>query len=105
MTTIEPGIEVHIASFVVQHRDTAAKALEEMVGDCADLELALSGDTRSVVICESADRHAVMERVDQLQSVPGVLNVLLVYHHAEPACALDEALPTLSIVSATGAAP
>ena len=46
-----------------------------------------------------------MERVDQLQSVPGVLNVLLVYHHAEPAHALDEPLPSLSILSATGATP
>ena len=39
-----------------------------------------------------------------LQAVPGVLNVLLVYHHAEPAHALDEALPSLSILSATGEA-
>ena len=62
----------------------------------------VAGGTRSVVICESADRHAVMARVDQLQAVPGVLNVLLVYHHAEPAHALDEALPPLSILSATG---
>ena len=59
-------------------------------------------DTRSVVLCESADRHAVMDRVDQFKEVPGVLNVLLVYHHAEPAHALDEALPSLSILSATG---
>ena len=78
-----PAPDINIASFVIQHRDTA-------------------GGTRSVVICESADRHAVMARVDQLQAVPGVLNVLLVYHHAEPAHALDEALPSLSILSATG---
>jgi nitrate reductase NapD len=97
--------EVHIASFVVQHRDSAAGALSMMIGAHDDLELALSGGTRSVVICESSDRHAVMERVDQLQAVPGVLNVLLVYHHAEPSHALDEPLPSLSIVSATGAAP
>jgi len=94
--------EVHIASFVIQHRDSAAGALAEAIAAHADLDLALAGGTRSVVICESADRHAVMERVDQLQSVPGVLNVLLVYHHAEPAHALDEPLPSLSIASATG---
>lgn len=102
MSQPRPDAEVHIASFVVQHRDTAAGALAAMIADHPDLDLALAGDTRSVVICESADRHAVMERVDQLQSVPGVLNVLLVYHHAEPAHALDEPLPSLSIASATG---
>ena len=102
MSRHRPEAEVHIASFVIQHRDTAAKALAEMIDGNDDLDLALTGETRSVVICESADRHAVMERVDALQAVPGVLNVLLVYHHAEPAHALDEPLPSLSIVSATG---
>jgi nitrate reductase NapD len=96
--------DVHIASFVIQHRPTAGDKLAEVIATCADLELALRAETRSVVICESADRHAVMERVDQLQAVPGVLNVLLVYHHAEPAHALDEPLPTLSILSASGEA-
>lgn len=94
--------EVHIASFVVQHREGAGPALAAMIAAHADLELAVPGDTRSVVLCESADRHAVMDRVDQFKEVPGVLNVLLVYHHAEPAHALDEALPPLSILSATG---
>ncbi|KAF1693093.1 chaperone NapD [Pseudoxanthomonas koreensis] len=86
--------EVHIASFVVQHRDDAGAALAAMVAAQADLELALSSPTRSVVLCETADRHAVMDRVDQLKEVPGVLNVLLVHHHAEPRHALDEPLPT-----------
>ncbi|WP_024867553.1 chaperone NapD [Pseudoxanthomonas suwonensis] len=85
--------EVHIASFVVQHREDAGAALAAMVAACPDLELAIPGPTRSVVLCESAQRHAAMDRVDQLQAVPGVLNVLLVYHHAEPAAALDEPCP------------
>lgn len=68
-----------------QHRETAADALAAMIREHADLDLALASSTRSVVICGPADRHAVMARVDQLQAVPGVLNVLLVYHHAEPA--------------------
>ena len=93
--------EIHIASFVVQHRDDAGPALAAMVAGCADLELALPGATRSVVLCESARSHAAMDRVDQLQAVPGVLNVLLVYHHAEPAHALDEPLPTGAASGAT----
>ena len=91
--------EVHIASFVVQHRGDAAAALAAMVAGHADLELAIPGPTRSVVLCESADRHAVMDRVDALREVPGVLNVLLVYHHAEPGQALDEPLPTANASS------
>ena len=98
-----PAPDIHIASFVIQHRDTAGGALAAMIREHADLDLALAGGTRSVVICESADRHAVMERVDQLQAVPGVLNVLLVYHHAEPAPALAEPLVTSTVTPANGA--
>ncbi|WP_257385337.1 chaperone NapD [Tahibacter caeni] len=96
--------EIHIASFIVQHRDSAADALAAWIAGHADLELALSGPARSIVICESADRHAVMQRVDALQALPGVLNVLLVYHHAEPAQALAEPLSS-SLTSANGAPP
>ena len=81
--------EVHIASFVVQHRQEAGPALAAMIADCPDLELGLAGDTRSVVICESEDRYLVMDRIEQLRAVPGALNVLLVYHHAEPRQALE----------------
>lgn len=92
MNTAPSDDEVHVASFVVQHREGSVPALAALAGAQPDLELVIPGATRSVVLCESADRHAVMERVEQLQAVPGVLNVLLVYHHAEPRHALDAAL-------------
>lgn len=100
MSAIRPADEVHIASFVLQHRPDAGPALAAAIAAHADLELAVPGPTRSVVLCESADRHAVMERVDQLQAVPGVLNVLLVYHHAEPPDALDLPLPDSTVTGA-----
>jgi nitrate reductase NapD len=92
MNTAAQEDEVHIASFVVQHREGTGAALAGAVADHPDLELAVAGSTRSVVLCESADRHAVMDRVARMQAGPGVLNVLLVYHHAEPGHALDELL-------------
>ncbi|MDI9237460.1 chaperone NapD [Lysobacter sp. LF1] len=94
--------EVHIASFVVQHRAEAAGALAAHIDQSPDLELALSGEFRSVVLCECTDQYAVLDRIDTLRALPGVLNVALVYHHAEPREALDAPLPT---VSDTGASP
>jgi nitrate reductase NapD len=85
--------EVHIASFVVQHRPASDAALAAMIGECPDLELALASETRSIVICDSEDRYRVMDRIEQMRAVPGVLNVLLVYHHAEPRQDLDLPLP------------
>lgn len=84
--------EVHIASYVVQHREEAGAALAALAAADAGLELAVAGATRSVVLCECAGRHAVSAYVDRLQQLPGVLNVLLVYHHAESGHALDEPL-------------
>lgn len=94
----QPGDdELHIASFVIQHRTDAAEALAAAIAAAPELELAIPGQTRSVVLCESADRYAVMDRVDQLRAVPGVLNVLLVYHHAEPRDALEAEITTRAV--------
>lgn len=97
--------ELHIASFVIQHRDDATAALAAAIAAHADLELAIPGGTRSVVLCESTDRYAVMDRVEALRSVPGVLNVLLVYHHAEPREALEAEVDTLPEPQSAGVQP
>ncbi len=82
--------EVHIASFVLQHRGDALPAVQAEVAAHPALELAIAGATRSVVVCETSDRHLVMDLIERLRGIQGVLNVLLVYHHAEPGPALDE---------------
>lgn len=97
-----PTDEVHIASFVVQHRADASDALTAHVAAATDMEIALAGEIRSVVLCECADQYAILDRIDALRALPGVLNVALVYHHAEPRDALDA---SLSPISETGVAP
>ena len=49
MNAPAPDAEVHIASFVIQHRETAADALAAMIREHADLDLALAGDTVNAV--------------------------------------------------------
>lgn len=102
MTSGSATTELHIASFVVQHRREAAAALTAAMAVHSDLELARSSEFRSIVLCESDDRHALIDRMETLRAVPGVLNVALVYHHAEPRAALDEPMPARMD---TGAAP
>lgn len=82
--------ELHITSVIVQHRAEAAAALAAHVADMSPaLELAIPGEHRSIVLCEGESQHAIVERLDALRAIPGVLNVTLVYHHAEPREALD----------------
>jgi len=97
--------EVHIASFVVQHRVEASEAIDAYIAASDDLDLAVRAQTRSVVLCECDDQYAVLDRVDALRALPGVLNVALVYHHAEPREALDAPLPSASDTQASGVAP
>jgi len=97
--------DVHIASFVVQHRVEAAETIDAYIAGSDDLDLAVRAQTRSVVLCECADQYAVLDRVDALRALPGVLNVALVYHHAEPREALDAPVRSASDIEASGVAP
>ncbi|KAF1722289.1 chaperone NapD [Pseudoxanthomonas wuyuanensis] len=87
--------EVHIASFVVQHRREAAAALAAAVAACQALDLAVAGEFRSIVLCESEDQYALIDHIETLRAVTGVLNVSLVYHHAEPRAALEAPMPQI----------
>jgi len=97
--------DVHIASFVVQHRIEAAEAIDARIAASDELDLGARADTRSVVLCECADQYAVLDHVDALRALPGVLNVALVYHHAEPREALDAPVRSASDPQASGVAP
>jgi nitrate reductase NapD len=94
--------ELHITSVIIQHRAEAAAALAACIGEMAPaVELAIPGDHRSIVVCEGDSQHAIVERLDALREIPGVLNVTLVYHHAEPRDALDVSISAPG-VPATG---
>ncbi len=82
--------ELHISSLVVQHRPEAFARLAATVQARAGMEIAARGDTRCVVLCETDDQRHLMDRIDELHAVEGVLTVSLIYHHAEPRAALDE---------------
>lgn len=92
MITDRAVADVHIASFVVQHRADAMDVIVNHVAGLPALELAMPGQHRSIVLCESADQYALMDSMEALRLLPGVLNVLLVYHHAEPEHALSQRL-------------
>ena len=81
--------ELHIASFVVQHRAEAMPALAAHVAATAGMELSLPGEVRSVVLCEGENQYELIDRIEGLRAIDGVINATLVYHHAEPPEALD----------------
>ncbi len=76
--------EWHLASLVVRHRPDAIPALAATIDRAQGLELALQDETRSVLLQESDGTAGLMDNIRQLESVPGVYAVNLVYHHIEP---------------------
>jgi nitrate reductase NapD len=60
----------------------------------ADLELHAADESGKMVITLESDTEAViLERLEQISSLEGVLAANLVYHHSEDAASLEEEIP------------
>ncbi|WP_267220476.1 chaperone NapD [Dyella silvae] len=85
----------HISSLVVLHRPDAADRLKAFVDQYPALDIAVRGDCRCVMVCETDSQRAVMDLIDALEALPGIINVSLIYHHVEPQAAMDERVSPL----------
>ena len=88
----ESAREWHCASLVVRHRADALPAIAAAVEQASGLEIALRGETSSVLLQESEGTAGLMDNIALVESVPGVYAVNLIYHHIEPQ-APDGAVP------------
>ncbi|WP_081500628.1 chaperone NapD [Dyella japonica] len=86
--------EHHISSLVVLHRPEATDALKAFVDHRPALDIAVQGDCRCVMVCETDSQRAVMDHIDALEALPGVINVSLIYHHVEPRAVMDDVMET-----------
>ncbi|PAU62789.1 glutamate synthase [Pseudomonas sp. PIC25] len=72
---------LHIASLLVHCRPEALAALKDNLRLLPDLELHQESPAgKLVVVLEAEHESRILERLDQIQSLPGVLNAVLVYH-------------------------
>ncbi len=81
---------IHIASFVVQHRADALPELDRAVAALDCVELAAREGGRSVLLAESASEGALLDQIDILRQIDGVLAINLVHHHAESETELQQ---------------
>lgn len=81
---------LHIASFVVHHRPEAAAVLDHAVAASCGIELALRDAGRSVLLCEAENEFELMQSIEALRALDGVIGVSLVHHHAEAKDSLME---------------
>ena len=77
--------ELHISSIVVHVRPeaaaAAARSIESMPG--AEIHQRLAGG-KLIVTLETAGTGEIMQHIERINDLPGVVSTALVYHHWEP---------------------
>ena len=86
--------ELHIASCVVRVRPEALEAaialIEAVIGSAISARDPIG---KVVIVMEGASTGALLDQMDQIRKIPGVLNLEMVYQHAEEESVMKELLP------------
>ncbi|MFZ5551284.1 MAG: chaperone NapD [Pseudomonadota bacterium] len=83
--------ELHIAGVLVHLQPAALDALQRTVGTIDGAEVYQhTPDGRAVLVLEAPSAAALLDTLDTIRALPGVLNVSLAYQHAEPLSAMQE---------------
>jgi nitrate reductase NapD len=95
--------EHHISSLVVLHRPDAVDVLKAFVELRDTLDIAIQGECRCVMVCETDNQRAVMDHIEAMEALPGIINVSLIYHHVEPHDVMDEPVSPGTTLQGAGA--
>lgn len=85
--------ELHIASCVTRVRpealDAAIVRIEAVIGNTISARDPIG---KVVIVIEGATTGALLDQMDDIRKIPGVLNVEMVYQHAEEESVMKELL-------------
>lgn len=85
--------EHHIASCVARVRPEALEAvlgpIEAVIGSPVSARDAIG---KLVIVLEGASTGALLDQMEEIRKIPGVLNVEMVYQHAEEESVMKELL-------------
>ncbi len=83
--------DIHIAGVFVQSRPASLAQVQAAIDALEGAEVfRSSAEGKVVVVLEAASAQSVLETIDEIRALAGVLNVSLVYQHAEPASSLQQ---------------
>lgn len=76
---------LHIASLLVHCRPELFEAVKANMRLLPDLELHQESPAGKVVVVLEAEHESrILQAIDQIQQIPGVLNAALIYHELLP---------------------
>ena len=94
---VDSSAEIHIAGVLVHCRPLDLMRVSRAVDALAAAEVFQSSvEGKLVVVVEAAAAREVLAVIDSIRALPGVLDVALVYQHAEPAAAMRELMDVAS---------
>lgn len=83
--------EIHIAGIVVYSRPSHLDATSTQIGALPGAEVhGASADGKLIATLEADSTRRILDCMDAIRALPGVIDVVLVYQHAEPAAALEQ---------------
>lgn len=90
-TDVPPDPEVHVVGILVQTRPERVREVAAALSVLPNTEVQTAAPNgRIVVVCVCAGADEALELIARIRELPGVLNVALVYQHAESAAAMEE---------------
>lgn len=86
--------DLHIASCIARVRPTAVAAAIPLIEAIAGSPVSARNATgKLVIVIEGESTGALLDQMDQIRNIAGVLNVEMVYQHAEEETVMKELLP------------
>jgi nitrate reductase NapD len=83
--------EVHICSLIVLVNPTLLACVRATLTNIFGVEIhAEDAHGKLVVVLETDSERQISTTIDAINYITGVLNTTMVYHHCEPAAALQE---------------
>jgi len=82
--------EIHIAGIVVYAQAAELDSLRSCIEEVPGAEIHAIESGKLVVTLETESTKRALDIMDAIRALPGVLDVVLVYQHAEPVSALDQ---------------
>ena len=88
------SIETHISGLIVYTRPQALAAVRNAIERMGDCELvAEDAGGKLVLVLETRNTHLITDTIERLQSLDGVINTVMAYHHYEDEQNLNEEMP------------
>jgi len=75
--------ELHITSLVVQVLPQKMADVRQEIMTIENAELSVNNEVKLVVVIEGETQRSLMDSIEAINAIPGVLSATMVYHQSE----------------------